>query len=1114
MTQTINVAKLTFKVDDDGTLKILSGEAKKAGKAVDDVGHSAHTADRRLKGASQQSSNTSKNFSKMAQGIQGGLVPAYATLAASLFAVGAVFRAFQNAADFQALQASQEAYAASTGVMLGSVSRSLQEATGFQIDLQKAGSSAAIMIAKGFDASQINEVAQASTMAAQALGRNYEDTFNRIVQGTTKAEPELLDELGITLRLETATQKYADAVGKSRDELTTYERSQAVLNETLRQAHENFGAVAGRVPVNAFNKLQTTMSDLTMSFQQAFAPIANFFADVLGSNIGAAVAALGLFASSILSTVLPSTEEMINNIDEWAGKHTAAYDKAKADMAEYSAAQKKASMDVEASRAEGKANLQTSAQRLGKVDSPVLKRAQRGTLAGADVTNLDKALKAAEAQYKKHGKIVSGIFKGKDIQIVRSMRTSFDQMNAKSRTWMQSTKVVVKKVGLAFKVGAAGIKAGWQATMAGMGKATAKFGAFAGKVMGKAGTIGIIIMVFQTIQSMVDNIDKIIIGSMKMIGQLIDGVIFMVDKMLGVIAKIPGPMGKIAEVAKDNLPEAGKFTKQFEDMGKAFVEEKGLDTFAQNRREGKAANDNLNTSLDETKDKLKTIEEILSERERKSAQGIESSYLKTLEEQANTLASSGILSEVSKLQNMSFAKKSEAAGGGALYSQEQIQTQAKSVQELFDGLVKVVPSLGKFKDVTKMSTEELGHFITEFINSGKTLDVTEQALVSATARRAERVKGLASTYFDKELADIMTVQNQYSVLDAAQKLKESEAAELATLLGVDQASIMGMSVGQILEVIKNKSEQIGNQIQAQRQLSLDVLQTQQMTAGIGSRKDEFAKQIKQRQQLSKFTDQQVASELKIKELLDQHALLDGKKQEDNRILIDQERIRLQIIKDQTAEYKRSITIAGQLQDTFADGLDNMFLKIIQGTESAKDALKQLAIVVIQEMQRIAAAKLAAGLIEAMAGAFPGFGKGTTDVKTGSEGPSIDALNKAFNMNTGSGIPGLKTDARYGGILGKKGGYSLGGIADGPQGGYSATLHGREAVVPLPNGDKIPVEMKGGHGPINSNINITINNEGESEMTTQESSALGEAIQSAVTKEIANQQRPGGLLSPF
>jgi hypothetical protein len=38
--------------------------------------------------------------------------------------------------------------------------------------------------------------------------------------------------------------------------------------------------------------------------------------------------------------------------------------------------------------------------------------------------------------------------------------------------------------------------------------------------------------------------------------------------------------------------------------------------------------------------------------------------------------------------------------------------------------------------------------------------------------------------------------------------------------------------------------------------------------------------------------------------------------------------------------------------------------------------------------------------------------------------------------------------------------SDGGIASGPTSGYSATLHGTEAVVPLPNGKTIPVEMAG------------------------------------------------------
>jgi hypothetical protein len=43
------------------------------------------------------------------------------------------------------------------------------------------------------------------------------------------------------------------------------------------------------------------------------------------------------------------------------------------------------------------------------------------------------------------------------------------------------------------------------------------------------------------------------------------------------------------------------------------------------------------------------------------------------------------------------------------------------------------------------------------------------------------------------------------------------------------------------------------------------------------------------------------------------------------------------------------------------------------------------------------------------------------------------------------------------------GKAKGGISDGPLGGYSEILHGREAVVPLPNGDKIPVEFKNTSG---------------------------------------------------
>jgi hypothetical protein len=38
-------------------------------------------------------------------------------------------------------------------------------------------------------------------------------------------------------------------------------------------------------------------------------------------------------------------------------------------------------------------------------------------------------------------------------------------------------------------------------------------------------------------------------------------------------------------------------------------------------------------------------------------------------------------------------------------------------------------------------------------------------------------------------------------------------------------------------------------------------------------------------------------------------------------------------------------------------------------------------------------------------------------------------------------------------------FAVGGISMGPKSGYGAMLHGTEAVVPLPNGREIPVELK-------------------------------------------------------
>ena len=204
----LEAAEIIIKLSDGKSIKLFGDQVKKATKNVDNLSKSEATLNRNFKGASQQSSNTTKNFSKMAQGITGGLVPAYATLAANIFAITAAFRFLQDAANYRILIEGQREYARITGESLALITRRLQEATGQQLAFSEAAQSVAIARAAGLTTDQISRLGAVARNASIALGRDLTDSLNRLIRGTTKAEPELLDELGIILRLEQAAANY------------------------------------------------------------------------------------------------------------------------------------------------------------------------------------------------------------------------------------------------------------------------------------------------------------------------------------------------------------------------------------------------------------------------------------------------------------------------------------------------------------------------------------------------------------------------------------------------------------------------------------------------------------------------------------------------------------------------------------------------------------------------------------------------------------------------------------------------------------------------------------------------------------------------------------------
>ena len=93
------------------------------------------------------------------------------------------------------------------------------------------------------------------------------------------------------------------------------------------------------------------------------------------------------------------------------------------------------------------------------------------------------------------------------------------------------------------------------------------------------------------------------------------------------------------------------------------------------------------------------------------------------------------------------------------------------------------------------------------------------------------------------------------------------------------------------------------------------------------------------------------------------------------------------------------------------------------------------------------AAIGAGTVGAAGGAAGFFAAGVGAVPGAATGAVVGGVGGGL-IGLGSGI--------YDAVTGK---YADGGIAQGPLSGYRAELHGTEAVVPLPDGNKIPVELK-------------------------------------------------------
>lgn len=433
--------KIQIDIEVNGKMQKATVSAKKLRDALsgvedasDRVGKSARQTDRNIKGTAQASSNATKNFSKMSQGM-GGLVGAYASLAASLFAVSAAFNFLKSAGELKSLRAGQIAYASSTGVAINTLTNDIIRATDSQIAFRDAAQAAAIGSAAGLNADQLIRLGKAAADASQILGRDVTDSFNRLVRGATKAEPELLDELGIILRLDDASKNYATALNLNANELTTFQKQQAVTNEILTQAETKYGKIldiVGRSP-NQYAQLQKAFDDIIMSVKEVVDMVAGPLAKVLQETPALAVASLGVLLSGPLKALGLSFSGIAEGSREAANDQLEFYRSVKEEVKQAAKTTDDYKKDLKALANIGMAD---------GAKAGFLTTLSRGKdLSGAEVARFQKAVTAAENHVNSAGVVVKGAFTGMKIHMVREMSEAYTAMNAAQASTLKKTEL-------------------------------------------------------------------------------------------------------------------------------------------------------------------------------------------------------------------------------------------------------------------------------------------------------------------------------------------------------------------------------------------------------------------------------------------------------------------------------------------------------------------------------------------------------------------------------------------------------------------------------------------------------------------------------------------------
>ena len=376
-------SKIQIAVETKGT--------QKAAKDIESVGR----AQTRL---GQASASTSRQFSAQASGL-GGFVAAYAGAAANVFALQQAFAALQRVAQFETVVAGTKALAAEIGVAGDDILATVGNITQGQIALEEAAQNINIALSAGLGGEQIERLTNISFKASRALGRNLTDALQRVVRGTAKLEPELLDELGIFARIDPAVEAYAAKLNVAASSLTNYEKRQAFANAVIEEGEKKFSSITTSADTTqaSLEKFLVQIQTLAIQFGQLIAGALKPFIDFLSVE-GNAVLAFG----AVIALVFGKAAQVIGGFAAGAIANLSAFTAKLADVGTAGSTEALAALQSKAATGTGTEGVKGLAIR-GDSDAAVAARAGLDQIRKGSIgtfSELNKVNQALKEQIK------------------------------------------------------------------------------------------------------------------------------------------------------------------------------------------------------------------------------------------------------------------------------------------------------------------------------------------------------------------------------------------------------------------------------------------------------------------------------------------------------------------------------------------------------------------------------------------------------------------------------------------------------------------------------------------------------------------------------------------